>query len=847
MENFIIVLLTVTASAQVAPQSTITIPKPSISQDPPHTVLYSSESVTLHCQVSNGPPDLEYDWYKDSIDLKHHERSFSAKMSGNYECKAKKESSESDKSDNYTLDLKEPPQPKLSIESEWKSFYQTEKVTLKCSVDGDSNDWGYEWLRDAVQLPKNVDGISLSGKTLSISSAKAIHSGFYTCKGKHLTRKPVTTKESEKLQLLVEDTTPKPGIRKHQWFEPFYTGEKIQFDCSMTGVGWEYSWYIVKESKQINTNSALTISSASVADTSGYLCKAKRGDFSVDSETVEVQVLEPPQPKLSIESEWKSFYQTEKVTLKCSVDGDSNDWGYEWLRDAVQLSKNVDGISLSGKSLSISSAKAINSGFYTCKGIHLTRKPVTTKESEKMQLLVEGTTPKPDIRKHQWFEPFYTGEEVQLECSVTGVGWEYSWYKVKESKQINTNSALTISSASVADTSGYLCKSKRGDFSVDSETVQVQVLAIPTPMLSKPTRTALYTTEKVSLRCEIQGKHWTYEWFKGGEKQQGTKSQLDIQSANNQDSGDYKCKGRIQGRVGTPDSNSVQINIHEPPQPKLSIESEWKSFYQTEKVTLKCSVDGDSNDWSYEWLRDAVQLPNDESISLSGNTLSISSAKAIHSGSYTCKGIHLTRQPVTTKESEILQLLVEGTTPQPDIRKHQWFEPFYTGEKIQFDCSMTGVGWEYSWYKVKESKQINKNSALTISSASVADTSGYLCKAKRGDFTVDSETLEVQVLEPPQPKLSIVSEWKSFYQTEKVTLKCSVAGDSNEWGYEWQHPKEEISLSGNTLSISSAKVSHSGVYSCIRKHLMRKSVTERKSEELKLHINGKYSKSSFCI
>ncbi len=98
------------------------------------------------------------------------------------------------------------------------------------------------------------------------------------------------------------------------------------------------------------------------------------------------------------------------------------------------------------------------------------------------------------------------------------------------------------------------------------------------------------------------------------------------------------------------------------PQVKLSIESQWNIFYPTEKVTLKCSVDEDSNKWGYEWFRNRAQLINDKDISLSENTLSISSAKASDSGQYTCRGRHLKRTTVTTGETEAVQLLIQGKT-----------------------------------------------------------------------------------------------------------------------------------------------------------------------------------------
>ncbi len=93
------------------------------------------------------------------------------------------------------------PQPKLSIESQWNIFYPTENVTLKCSVDEDSNKWGYEWFRNGPRLLKDI------GNTLSISSAKASDSGQYTCRGRHLKRTTVTTGKTEAVQLLIQGKT----------------------------------------------------------------------------------------------------------------------------------------------------------------------------------------------------------------------------------------------------------------------------------------------------------------------------------------------------------------------------------------------------------------------------------------------------------------------------------------------------------------------------------------------------------------------------------------------------------------------------------------------------------------
>ncbi|XDV45551.1 hypothetical protein PO909_013636 [Leuciscus waleckii] len=658
----------------------------------------------------------KYDWYKDSkplmTDPTYNIHSAFPSDTGVYHCTAKRGNFSVD-SETLQVRVEEPPQPELSIESEWKTFYPNEKVILKCSIN--SNEWGYEWSKDGYQLSGDED-ISFSGNTLSIRSAKASHSGQYSCRGKHLKRTLVTTRTTGDLQLRIYDNTPKPDISKDQWFEPFYTGEKIQLGCNMTGDGWKYDWY--KDSKPLITDPTSIIHSASPSYTGVYHCTAKRGDFSVNSETLQVRVEEPPQPKLSIESEWKTFYPHEKVILKCSIN--SNEWGYEWFRNGAPLSGNRE-ISISGNTLSIRSAKASHSGQYSCRGKHLKRTPVTTGQTEALQLHIYDNTPKPDISKDQWFEPFYTGEKIQLGCNMPGDGWKYDWYK--DSKPLITDPAYNIHSASPSNTGVYHCTAKRGDFPVDSETLQVQV--------------------------------------------------------------------------------------QEPPQPKLSIDSQWKTFYPNEKVILKCSIN--SNEWGYEWFRNGAQLSGNREISFPGNTLSIRSAKASHSGQYSCRGKHLKRTPVTTGQTEALKLHIYVDTPKPHIRKDQWFDLFYTEEKVQLGCNMTGDGWKYDWYK--DSKPLITDPMYIIHSASLSNTGVYHCKAKRGDFSVDSETLQVQVQALPPAVLSLETELSDIMSGNILTLRCNVS-DGRQWSYAWFENEQKLNGSSDMFKVTATEETIKSEFKC---------------------------------
>ncbi|XP_050952882.1 basement membrane-specific heparan sulfate proteoglycan core protein isoform X16 [Labeo rohita] len=940
MERFKIFLLTVAVSAQVTSQdSTDELPQAQIQSN--WTEAFTGEKVSLQCVIQSVSTSLNYLWFKGSdkivssgeISINGNTLTLSVDSSrnGTYECQAELQGRNVTTAKPYLLRVKELPHPKLSIESKWKVFYPTEKVTLKCSIDEDSNEWGYEWFRNGNQLHEDI---SSSGNTLSISSAKAIQSGQYTCRGKHLTRPTVTTNQTEAVQLRIQDDTPKPTITKHQWFEFFYTEERVQLHCNMPGDGWEYHWH--KDSNPLTTNPELTINSTSVNDTGVYHCKAQRGDFSVDSETVQVRVQKPPEPQ--IQSNWTEAFPGENVSLQCVIQDVSKNWNYLWFKNSSEISSGE--ININGNTLTLS-VESSHNGAYECQA-ELQDRNVTTAKSTSHSLTVHGSQPTILLEQDPPYPEIYTGEQVKLSCRIQEQTsqWEYLWKK--DSQQVNTdvnNSIYTIQNATRSQKGEYTCHVQRREMTFAKST-NLTIRERPEPKIQS-NWTEAFTGEKVSLQCVIQdvSENWNYLWFKNSSEISsgeininGNTLTLSVESSHN---GAYECQAKLQDRkVTTTKSTMHLLRVKELPQPKLSIESKWKVFYPTEKVTLNCSIDEDSNEWDYEWFRNGVQLNKDEDISSSGNTLSISSAKASHSGQYTCRGKHLMRTSVTTNQTEAVHLHIQNGTPKPNITKHKWFKFFYTEEQVQLHCNMPGDGWEYHWHK--DSNPLTTNPALTINSTSVSDTGDFHCKAKRGDFSVDSETVQVRVQKPPepqiqsdwteafhgenvslqcviqdaskkwnylwftdsdkivssgersikgntltltiesshngayvcqaelqdrnvtteksaahsltvherpQPKLSLESQWNIFYPTEKVTLKCSVDKDSNEWGYEWfknkapLHGDKDVSLSGNTLFISSAKASHSGQYTCGGKYMKRTSVTTNQTEAVHLQIN----------
>ncbi|XP_051516518.1 titin-like [Myxocyprinus asiaticus] len=672
-----------------------------LNQDPTFPLIYTQEQVKLICSIQEQTSNWEYLWYKvpDEVNSIFSDAIYtisSATLSHNgiYTCHVRRRGKQYPSTKSHNLTIREPPQPNLSIESQWKTFYENEKVTLKCSINGISNEWSYEWFRNGTNVSKDKD-ISLFGTILSISSAKTSHSGWYTCRVKHAKRLPVTTREAEALRLQIYDKTPNPKTGKHPSFEFFYTEEQVQLDCNMPGDGWEYHWYEgSKPTEPLSTDPTYNISSASFSHT--FYCTAKRGDFSVRSENIEVIVKERPVPQ--VRSDWTEAFPGETVSLQCVIQGVSENWIYMWFRDMEKIGSS-DHENRAGNNLSLS-VNPSHDGAYKCQA-ELQGRSVKTDISPQFQLKVYGAQPTVLLNQDPTFPLIYTQEQVKLICSIQEQtsNWEYLWYKVPdEVNSIFSDAIYTISSATLSHNGIYTCHVRR------------------------------------------RGKQY-------------------------------------------PSTKSHNLTIGEPPQPNLSIESQWKTFYGNEKVTLKCSINGISNEWSYEWFRNGTNVSKDKDISLFGTILSISSAKTSHSGWYTCRGKHAKRLPVTTREAEALRLQIYDKTPNPKTGKHPSFEFFYTEEQVQHDCNMPGDGWEYHWYEgSKPTEPLSTDPTYNISSASFSHT--FYCTAKRGDFSVRSENIEVIVKARPPAVLTLETEWGDIMAGNILTLKCEIT-DEREWNYTW--------------------------------------------------------------
>ncbi|XP_057175969.1 uncharacterized protein LOC130545472 [Triplophysa rosa] len=127
---------------------------------------------------------------------------------------------------------------------------------------------------------------------------------------------------------------------------------------------------------------------------------------------------------------------------------------------------------------------------------------------------------------------------------------------------------------------------------------------------------------------------------------------------------------------------------------------------------------------------------------------------------------------------------------------------------------MSGDGWEYHWHKDSKPTQPSiTNTNYTIDSASLHHTGDYTCEAKRGDFSIYSEPLKVEVQARSPAVLTLVTELSDIMAGNILTLSCEVS-DGEEWNYTWCENGQELNESINTLKVESTADTIKNEFKC---------------------------------
>ncbi|KAI1890620.1 hypothetical protein AGOR_G00155540 [Albula goreensis] len=630
------------------------LPHMVLTLQPGWTEIYNKESVTLSCKIEGAVNDWGYLWYKNgqklSVDRTRDSYSITSagpSDSGTYTCKGehKKRPLNTYSSNSVQLHVLALPQVTLTLQPRWTEIFNTERVTLSCKLEGAVNDWGYLWYTNGQKL-----SVDRTGDMYNIHSAGQSDSGTYTCKGEHKNRKLYTTSSnSVTINVLA---SPISALTMEPNYSGFYPSEQVTLTCDIQNsqAVWRYQWYKDGDfiSRDFNREKTYTIQSIEKSHRGVYTCMGKiqgRDVYSKVSKHVILNVYDLPHVALTLQPGWTEIFNTERVTLSCKIEGAVNDWGYLWYKNGQKLS-----VDRTRDSYSITSAGPSDSGTYTCKGEHKKR-PLNTYSSNSVQLHVLGLPHVVLTLQYNWTEIFNT-ESVTLSCKIEGAvnDWGYLWYKNGQKLSVDrTRDSYSITSAGPSDTGTYTCKGEhkaRPLKTGNSNDVTLKVFDNPKPLVTQKLPSGwIFTGDTVILSCGVSTgpAGWRYHWHK--DRQGAARQSTDLSSTDGSSytisyaalshSGEYFCRAE-RGREPFYSlySDAVQLNITARPWAVIILETGWTEIFRTDSLTLRCDVEGSSDEWNYTWYRDSQHLP----LNHSGDRYTLIPGNGSYQSEYKCRG-----------------------------------------------------------------------------------------------------------------------------------------------------------------------------------------------------------------
>ncbi|CAC5393170.1 HMCN [Mytilus coruscus] len=417
------------------------------------------------------------------------------------------------------------------------------------------------------------------------------------------------------------------------------------------------------------------------------------------------------------------------------------------------------------------------------------------------------------------------GNNLVIQCVVTGTATSVRWTKDNSQLNINGNSrlsngntgtpSLTISNVQSSDNGQYVCSATDESKTVNTNVITVSPQSLPTVTIQSSTYTGQYGNS-VTLVCTVSAVPFqtSVYWLKDGFSQINSgdsgysgsttnNPSLTINSVTTNDQGTYRCFAT--NVVGTGQSLTTQLTVQGGLLSVTIDQTSLSAVLGSNSVTIGCT--------------------NDEA-------------------NYVCSATNI----AGTSSSQNAFLDVTGNIPTVTIPS-----PTYSilyGNPITIECQITAnpqhttVTWETVNNGVPSTINIGNSAkyfggsvntpSLTISNTVTSDSGIYRCSATNavGTGTSQETTLSVtgSVLTVNIPQ----STYREDY-SDTVTLECIISGTPAATRVYWEATKNDVttqievtnsikysgsSISTPSLTISNAILEDEGVYKCFAENVV---------------------------
>ncbi|XP_034731621.1 basement membrane-specific heparan sulfate proteoglycan core protein isoform X13 [Etheostoma cragini] len=721
-------------------------------------------------------------------------------------------------------------------------------VTLRCQVSGSPPHYFYWSREDGRPVSSSVDR-RRQGAELYFSSVQPGDAGVYicTCRDQRSTNRSraeivVTSVPSKAIEVTVEE--PKAQTVR--------VGSTISFICTAKSKSPAYTlvWTRMGNGKLPNRamdfNGILTIQNVQPEDAGVYVCTGSNM-FAMDEGKAILYVPEASQtqmfytayemfegygktaegaaPVATITPSVLNVQQGQRAEFRCTVTGNPTA-AIEWKAGpGNRMSPRAE---VRGGVLTFAAVDPADEGEYTCKalnthGEHIARVSLYVQKSNPSGL---GTLPQVQVSPQK--VEAHEGDNLRLYCRATGVPTpKLTWLKNGGQippqaipshgfHQFKSNSldvlqrrieelqarmdrtdigTLFIPNIQISDSGTYMCV---GSNSIGSNSAPIKVSVLKADQSSsvvsiQPSIADVQEGQSLELNCFAPGNPppqvtWTKAGGRLSSNHQVLGSQLRIQSATPEDSGEYIC--RVQGNPGNPGSHvhqaSVSVSVTSSSSrlqsPIIAIEPHSAAVRVGESASFRCRVYSGQQPVRLEWkLANNQPLPDNVKVGNDGSIVTITNARPMNHGAYRC---------VASNPFGITQTIVSLIVKESPVATVTPVGPMHVrvGEPINLECQASGEPRpSVSWHRLDRNRKImlsspvpmEFNAVMQILVARPEDSGTYVCTARNNEGTTETKVeviVEGGSQVPTVPRASVPEPLMIVVEGQSATLRCEAHG-----------------------------------------------------------------------
>lgn len=378
--------------------------------------------------------------------------------------------------------------------------------------------------------------------------------------------------------------------------------------------------------------------------------------------------------------------------------------------------------------------------------------------------------------------------------------YQYIWFRSGTELTGETGHTLNVTQSGMYNV--YIDYGPRctGSGNTDSNIVDVTIGGSGTGIaVTAPSKTALCSTDAETLSIDQTDASWSYQWFKNDVAILGataTSYTVDASAAGFE--GDYAIE--ISG-TGICNERSSAITITNADVYTVDVENEINMvLLPTQSQTL--SVSTTANTPSYKWFRNGIEIAGE-----TNSTITISQdgeyyAEVTQTGG-SCSVSSKNSDVTTVVSPASFEMTINYTDAYTSCESTSTILGVEQINAVATDGTTTDVtsalvdGFTYQW--TKDGTAVSGATSSTISLASNAENGTYDLNASVDSFTVDSNSLTVQLL--TSETISIASSGTVFCSGGE-TITLSTSSDLSSSTFEWQLDGASVNTTDTSLTVT---------------------------------------------